>query len=188
MKKNRVIFYLMFLFEGMVFYTSISTLYRQAAGLSIFQITIIESLSLALSLVLEMPWGVIADRIGYRRTLIMSSFVYFISKIVFWKARDFMGFLLERILLSIALAGMSGCDMGMLYLSCEEDESQKAFGICNNMQMLGMLFASVMYSVFLSSQPYRMSALLTIVSYGVVLIVSFNIQLVVFLRSILVIY
>lgn len=174
MKKNRVIFYLMFLFEGMVFYTSISTLYRQAAGLSIFQITIIESLSLALSLVLEMPWGVIADRIGYKHTLIMSSFVYFISKIVFWKAGDFMGFLLERILLSIALAGMSGCDMGMLYLSCEEDESQKAFGICNNMQMLGMLFASVTYSVFLSSQPYRMSALLTIVSYGVVLILSFG--------------
>lgn len=172
MKKNKYIFYLMFLFEGMVFYTSISTLYRQAAGLSIFQISIIESISLITCLLLEMPWGLLADRIGYRLTIILSAFFYLVSKIIFWQAYSFTGFLLERLVLSIALSGMSGCDMGMLYLSCEKEDSQKAFSICTNMQLSGMLFAALIYSLLLSHRDYRVSSFLTIISYSIVFILS----------------
>ena len=50
--------------QGMVFYSSIATLYRQAAGIGVFQISVIECLSMALSLLLEFPWGVVAERIG----------------------------------------------------------------------------------------------------------------------------
>lgn len=103
MKRNRVIFYLIFLFEGMVFYSSISTLYRQAAGLSILQITAIESISLVVSFLLELPWGIIADRIGYRRTIILSAIFYLLSKIVFWVASGYWMFLMERVLLSVAI-------------------------------------------------------------------------------------
>lgn len=176
MKKNKYIFYLMFLFEGMVFYTSISTLYREACGLSILQISIIESISLAACLLLEMPWGIVADRIGYRKTIILSSFFYLLSKIIFWKANGFASFLLERIILSIAISGMSGCDMGMLYLSCEKDDSQKAFSICTNMQLSGMLFAALVYSLFLSHKDYRVSSFLTVISYSMVLLLSFGLK------------
>ena len=172
MKKNQYIFYLMSLFEGMVFYTSISTLYRQAAGLSIFQISIIESISLVVCLLLEMPWGVIADRIGYRITIILSAFFYLISKIIFWQASSFSAFLLERLVLSIAVSGMSGCDMGMLYLSCEKKDSQKAFSLCTNMQLSGMLVAALVYSLLLSHRDYRVSSFLTIISYLIVFILS----------------
>ena len=52
--------------HGMVFYGAIATLYRQAQGVTIFQITLIESISYALCIALEVPWGVVADRIGYK--------------------------------------------------------------------------------------------------------------------------
>lgn len=42
-------------FHGMVFYAPIATLYRQAHGVSVFQITLIESISMALCVLLEMP-------------------------------------------------------------------------------------------------------------------------------------
>ncbi|MDE5951792.1 MAG: MFS transporter, partial [Acetatifactor sp.] len=116
-------------FQGMVFYSSIATLYRQAAGISIFQITMIESISLVLSFAFEIPWGVLADRIGYRRTMIVCSALFFISKIIFWKAQGFADFLLERVLLAIVISGLSGVDTSILYLSCKEEDSQRSFGI-----------------------------------------------------------
>ena len=72
MKKNLYILYGIALLQGMVFYGPIATLYRQAQGVSVLEITIIESISLALSILLEVPWGVLADRIGYRRTMIFA--------------------------------------------------------------------------------------------------------------------
>lgn len=71
--------------QGMVFYGPIATLYRQARGVSVFQITLIESISLACLIALEIPWGYVADRIGYRRTLAACNVLYFLSKIVFWR-------------------------------------------------------------------------------------------------------
>lgn len=176
MKRNRLIFYIMALCEGMVFYGAISTLYRQAAGLSMTQIAVIESIALGISFVLELPWGIIADRIGYRKTIILSSFCYFLSKIIFWQANSFGDFLLERFLLSVALAGLSGCDTGMLYLSCEEKDSQKVFSIWQNMSTMGMLMAAIMYSIFLSEKNYQLAALFTIGSYFILFVASLGLQ------------
>lgn len=75
--------YALALLQGMVFYGPIATLYRQAQGVTVFEITVIESISLALGILLEIPWGMIADKIGYRKTMIFCSSLYFISKIVF---------------------------------------------------------------------------------------------------------
>lgn len=89
--------------QGMVFYGPIATLYRQAQGVTVFEITLIESISLVLCLLLELPWGIIADRIGYQKTMIICCLLYFISKIIFWRADTFVLFLLERILLSVVM-------------------------------------------------------------------------------------
>ena len=58
--------YAISLLQGMVFYAPIATLYRTAQGVTISQIALIESISLILSLLFEVPWGVLADRIGYK--------------------------------------------------------------------------------------------------------------------------
>ena len=47
-KRNIYLMYGISLLQGMVFYGPIATLYRQAAGVSVFEITLIESISLAL--------------------------------------------------------------------------------------------------------------------------------------------
>ena len=151
MKNNRNIrlMYAIALLQGMVFYGPIATLYRQAAGVSVFQITLIESISLALALALEVPWGILADRIGYRRSMILCCGLYFVSKIVFWQADSFGGFL----------------DVSILYLSCPEEESHRVFGIYNNLGMAGLLAASAVYAVFVG-ENYRLAGLLTVFSYG----------------------
>lgn len=151
--------------QGMVFYGPIATLYRRANDVSVFQITLIESISLILCLLLEIPWGVIADKIGYKRTMVFCCGLYFVSKIVFWQATGFWWFLLERIMLSVIIAGLSGVDSSILYLSCEEGKSQKVFGIYNSLNTAGLLMASLIFSVFIG-ENYRLSGGLTVISYG----------------------
>lgn len=177
MKSNKNI-WLMFaiaLLQGMVFYGPITTLYRQSVGVTIFQITVIESISLALCLVLELPWGIIADRIGYKYTMIFCCCLYFLSKIVFWRATGFESFLAERIMLSIVLSGLSGVDYSILYLSSEKDTMQKVFGVYNNLQSVGLLFASAIYALLIKDN-YRLSGLLTVFSFGIAMMISLGLD------------
>ena len=82
-KRNLYILYAMALLHGMVFYAPVATLYRQAAGLGIFEISLIESISLALTIALEIPWSWAADRIGYRKTMVICCGLFFVSKLIF---------------------------------------------------------------------------------------------------------
>ena len=85
--------------QGMVFYGPVATLYRQAQGVTVFEITLIESISMLLCILLEISWGMVADRIGYKKTMVLSNLIFFASKLIFWQATSFAGFLAERILL-----------------------------------------------------------------------------------------
>lgn len=163
MKRNIKIMFIIALLQGLVFYAPISTLYRQASGLNIFQISIIESISLALCLLLELPWGLVADKIGYRRSFIICCLLYVVSKFIFWQATDFNGFLLERIILSIVISGISGVDNGILYLS-DPDNNQKNYGIYSALGTVGLISATLVYS-FLIKDNYRLASLLTMIGY-----------------------
>ena len=171
MKKNIYLMYAIGLLQGMVFYGPIATLYRQAQGVTVFQITLIESISLALCIALEVPWGVVADRIGYRKTMIFCCGLYFVSKILFWQATNFWWFLAERILLSVVIAGMSGVDSGILYLSCQGQNSQKVFGIYSGMGMAGLLIAAGVFSLVVRDN-YPLAAFLTVISYALAAVLA----------------
>lgn len=171
-KRNVLLMYIIVFLQGMVFYGPIATLYRQAEGVSILQITIIESISLALCIALELPWGIIADKIGYRKTMIVCCALYFVSKIIFWQASGFGGFLLERILLSVVIAGLSGVDTSILYLSCREEESQHVFGIYEGLGTAGLLFAAFIYSMVIG-QNYKLAGFLTMISYAIAAVLAF---------------
>jgi len=167
--------YAISLLQGMIFYGPIATLYRQAAGVTVFQIALIEAVSLALSVLLELPWGLLADRIGYRRTAVLCSVLYFLSKLVFWRARGFGGFLAERVMLSVVCAGLSGVDVSILYLSCEKERFQKVCGVYDSLNMAGLLIAAAVYARFLGGR-YRLAGLLTAVGYGIAAALSFALR------------
>lgn len=171
MKRNVYIMYAISLLQGMVFYAPIATLYRTAQGLSVFQITLTESLFFILCLVIEIPWGIIADKIGYKKTMVFCCGLYFVSKIVFWQASGFIWFLLERIILGIVFAGLSGVDTSILYLSCEEGESQKSFGIYNSLGTIGLLISAIIYSTCIK-ENYKLAGFLTVISYGISMVMS----------------
>ena len=90
---------------------------------------------------------------------------------MFWKADAFSWFLAERLILSIVLSGLSGCDSAYLYLSVNEKDSKKVFSIYEAMSTTGLICASVIFSVIIKND-YRLAAFLTIISYGISMLLS----------------
>lgn len=147
-------------FSGMVFYAPVATLYRQSRGISIWQMSIIEAVSLALMMALELPWGYISDRIGYRRTLVLSFSFLLVSKIVFFGADSFSLFLLERILLAIAFSALSGVDIAYLHRCGATHKELAQYQGC---MFLGLLAVAFVFPFL--AEVYAQSASLTIVSH-----------------------
>ncbi len=150
-RKNILLMLGIVFLQGFVFYGPISTLYRESRGISLYQIFLIESISWILMLLLEVPWGHFSDRFGYKKTLIVVNGVFFVSKIVFFTADSFNGFLLERIMLSVVFAGFSGCDAALLHASAGEEQLDKVFGQYSAAGTAGFLLASVMSSFMITS-------------------------------------
>lgn len=157
--------------QGFVFYGPVATLFRQARGISLSQIFMIESVCLILMMVLEVPWGWIADRIGYKKTLCIANGLYFISKIVLFYAFSMPLFLLERILLAVVVSGLSGCDTALIYESIDESQAQKIFGRYMAMGTLGFLLASILSGIVIS-YSIDFAVFLTIFPYAVAFVMS----------------
>lgn len=156
----------------MVFYAPAAGLYRVDRGLSVFQITLIESISLLLMIVLEIPMGILAERIGYRRTILFCNLLYFFSKLVFWQADSFALFLLERVLLAVVCSGLSGCDSAYLYACAGEKDSAAAFSLYHALTTLGIVVAALVFTFGINGDLSR-SAALTAGSYGIAAALSF---------------
>ncbi|MBZ9689616.1 MFS transporter [Clostridium estertheticum] len=174
-KVNVYLMYIIVFLQGFVFYGPIATLYRQNRNLSLSNMFLIESISWILMIIFEIPWGWFADKFGYKKTLVISNFIFFISKIVFYKANSFGMFFLERVLLSISLAGISGCDIALLYSSVKEDESEKVFGRYNAFSTGGYLIASMMFSI-LVKKSMDSTAFWTIIPYAVAAVLTLFIK------------
>lgn len=172
---NIYLMYAIAFFQGIVLYATISTLYRQARGLTLSEYAVIEGFSYLFQLAFEIPFGMLADRIGYKKTLIFSNGLYLLSKVIFWKAFGFASFLLERLFFSMALAGLSGLDVSILYLSCEKQDSQKVFSYHTAFGTAGMLTGCMIFTLFLSTN-YDATAFGTVITYGIAFVLSFFLQ------------
>lgn len=162
-RRNIALLLAVYFLQGMVFYSPVATLYRQAAGLTLFQMGTIESVCLGVMLALEVPWGAAADRLGHRRTIVVCTILFALSKVIFWRADSFGDFLAERVLLGICLAGLSGCDSAFLFACCTGEEHRRVYARCEAIQTLGMLLAALAWPLL--GGNYRLSALLTAVVY-----------------------
>ena len=151
--------------QGFVLYAPVAELYRTGAGLTLTQIALLESLSYVLTVALEVPLGALCARIGYKRMLVLVNFVFFASKLVFWRAYGFGMFLAERVLMSVVSAGLSGCDDAYLYLAAGPEEAQRAFGRYSVSGTVGLLASSAAFTL-LFSDAWRAAALWTAVFYG----------------------
>lgn len=108
------------------FFWPVFTLFLLARDLSFTQIALLNSISAGFVVVGEIPTGYIADRIGRRNSMIVSSVLYASSILGFAVAQSFAGFVILWIVWAFAQTFRSGAGAAWLYETLEDrlDESE----------------------------------------------------------------
>ncbi len=109
------LFYLFRLLATSYLYVPIFMLFQEARGLSFFQRLALGGIYSAVVILVEVPTGVFADRLGRRRSMIAGALAMAISCIIAFQASSFGWFAIAEIFAAMSLALCSGADSAYLY-------------------------------------------------------------------------
>lgn len=148
--------------------------FRQDIGMSMGEIFLLQgAFGLAMAL-FEFPSGYLADRIGYRRTLIIASILNAIGWSIYVRAESLPHILVAEIVLGIGISLISGSDTALLYESLQESDQESDFGLwTGRVKFFGQLgegtaaiIAGFLYASW-HRMPFVLEAGIWIVNFGV---------------------
>lgn len=90
-------------------------------GLSTIEFGALQSLYYFVAVTLEVPSGVLADRFGRRKTLVLGALLAVFGSLIRIIAFDFWVFAIAEVFFAVALALVSGADAAILYDSLDAD-------------------------------------------------------------------
>jgi MFS family permease len=105
----------------------ITLFWKDQIGMSLTEIMWLQSIFGATAVVCEFPSGYVADRLGYRRSLVVGACFWLAGWIAYALGATFAGIALAEILLGVGLAFISGADSALLYVSVEGGESSDRY-------------------------------------------------------------
>src|SRR5690606_17643772 len=105
----------------------LSVFLEREIGSGVTEITLLQGLFGLTMVVFEFPSGYLADRIGYRRCLILAFALWTIAWPIYGYAGSWVGVASAELLLGIGMALISGCDTALLYESLLADDREHEF-------------------------------------------------------------
>ena len=164
--------------NGMVLYAPVAILVRLNKGVSLSWFFYLQAILSFLIFLLEIPSGIITDKIGYKKSLILNQILLCLCKLIFLIGFGVTFFLLETIIEAIAATFSSGTIDAYIHSFCDSDndlytqEKAKfiAFGstgfivstilfslLYKQIEINGLIFVSLIFSIigliFLSISP-----------------------------------
>jgi MFS family permease len=113
--------------NGLVFFAPVSLLLRTSRGVSLSQFFLLQALLSVMVFVLEIPTGMVTDRIGYKKGILLSQIVLFLARAIFLVADHMVYFVIEAVLEAFASCFMSGTGEAYLYERCKETGDEDSF-------------------------------------------------------------
>jgi len=97
----------------------ITLFWKDQIGLSVADIFVLQAVFGLAVVVLEFPSGYVADRVGYRRSLLVGAALLSAGWLVYTGATSFAGVLIAEVVLGGGSAFISGADRALLWVSLE---------------------------------------------------------------------
>jgi MFS family permease len=113
-------------FQYLYLYNHVGTLYVQSRGLSLFQVNTIYSIIVMTVFLFEVPTGVLADRLGRKRSIVVALFLQFLGEFFYIFASSYVAFVLIAILGGVAYSFLSGANEALIYDSLPEENRENA--------------------------------------------------------------
>lgn len=152
-------------------------------GLSLFQITSIESIVIATIFVMEIPTGVIADRIGCKWSITAALFLMMSAEFLFLFAQTYPIYIVVAILTGTGFAFASGAIEAMVYDSLPEENRdnlmKKAMGQINSTARIAFFISPVVGAFIIGDGThggYIVAIALTVIALIIGILVSFTLE------------
>ena len=118
-----------------------------ARGLTLIQISLIESMVIGTIFLMEVPTGILADRVGRKWSIFLSTFLLMSAEFIFIFARSFEWYLLIAVLTGAGFAFASGAVEALVYDSLppdgREDAMKRAMGRVGGMGQIAFVIAPI---------------------------------------------
>lgn len=124
---NTLLYYAAHILSGASFIIPITVLYYLSRGLQFFEIGLLGSVFLFTSLLLEIPTGVLADRVGRKIVSVSGFFLIGLGTIFIGIGNSFEFFMLAQVIFGIGAALRSGADTSLLYDSLREQNAENLY-------------------------------------------------------------
>ena len=143
---NKIV--LIIFFQRFHLYIHAYALLLLGRGLSLVQIGLIESIVIGAIFLMEVPTGVLADRVGRKWSIFASTFLLMSAEFIFIFARGFEWYMLIALLTGTGFAFASGAMEAMIYDSLpekgREDAMKRAMGRVNSFAQIAFVIAPVL--------------------------------------------
>ena len=170
-------------FQNLYLYNHVGALYMQSRGLSLFQVNSIWSIIVLTIFITEVPTGVIADRIGRKRSVVVALFLQFLGEFFYIFASGYVAFVLIAILGGIGYSFLSGANEALIYdsLPAENRETamKEAMGRVGAAYQLAFFVAPLLGGLVISElvlSKYMLGIALTAASVFVAFLISLTLK------------
>ena len=149
--------------NGMVLYAPVAILVRLNKGVSLSWFFYLQAILSFLIFLLEIPSGILTDKIGYKKSLILNQILLCLCKLIFLIGFGVTFFLLETFIEAIAATFSSGTIDAYIHSFCDSDndlytqEKAKFIAFGSTGFIVSTIFVSLIFSIigliFLSISP-----------------------------------
>ncbi len=172
--KNYIVFRT---FADLIILGPIIMIFLYARGLSFSEIMLLNSIFSVAVFLLEVPTGMIADKISRKYSLVIGSLFWTIQLIIFIYAQSFWGFLVAEIFCALGVTFKSGANTALLYDSLKtinrENEVQKFEGLAISILLYAQAIGSIATG-FLYAIDIRLPLIVSAINTTIAAMVALN--------------
>jgi len=126
-KKNISKYYWFSFIRELMFIMPVIYIFWQSNGLNLTQIMLLQSIFAIGIVFLEVPTGVIADKVGRKQSLICGTIASLMGYLVYSFGTTFAHFAIAEIILAAGLTFVSGADAAFVYDSLKQEKKEKNY-------------------------------------------------------------
>ncbi|MEE8308070.1 MAG: MFS transporter [Gammaproteobacteria bacterium] len=174
---------LVYFFSTLYFYIPVGTLYLQSRGLSYVQINSLWGVIVGTMFLTEVPTGMLADRLGRKRSINVALALQVLGEVVFIFADSYWLFAVASVVGGLGFAFSSGCVEALVYDSLKsegrEGEMSKAMGFIGAAERVANLLAYAvggLLVVNLTQERFVLAIIITACMVGVGCLVSLTLR------------
>lgn len=176
-KSNIWKYYLFYFLSEFTLFLPFIVYYFQELGFSLSKIAILFSITAITVFIFEIPSGYIADKIGRKKSLIISTILQLIGVIILFSSQNYLMLVIAQIFNGLAWAFVSGADSAFLYdtliLLKREKDYKKIEGKARFCSEIAVILSGILGSLIIAL-GIKQTILITLIGYTVLVFVTFS--------------